>query len=144
MLVYILISIVIALLLAYFFLKPSPKRDLILKRNYKLVIIVNNELKMTKGKIISQACHAVSETVLNTPTEILKIWRKKGQPKIVLKGIQEDIHSLIKQCKKENILYNNIYDAGKTQVMPGSNTVLAIGPESEEILSNITGHLKLL
>lgn len=114
------------------------------KRNLKLMIIVNTDLNMSNGKIISQACHAVSETIMNAPKDILHFWRKNGQAKIVVKATQSEINEIIKKCRMNNILYNNIFDAGRTEVKPGSNTVLAVGPESSDLLKGITGHLKLL
>lgn len=46
--------------------------------------------------------------------------------------------------KEKGINYYLVADAGRTQVEPGSLTVLGIGPEYEEILNSVTGHLKLL
>ena len=37
-----------------------------------------------------------------------------------------------------------VYDAGRTQIPAGSQTVLAIGPAAKSLLNGITGHLKLL
>ena len=37
-----------------------------------------------------------------------------------------------------------VMDAGRTQVAPGSKTVLAIGPAPVKAIDEITGHLKLL
>lgn len=36
-----------------------------------------------------------------------------------------------------------IQDAGRTQIAPGSRTVLGVGPGSVELVDQITGHLKL-
>lgn len=37
-----------------------------------------------------------------------------------------------------------IADAGRTQIEPGSHTVLAVGPAPLSVINEITGHLKLL
>ena len=42
------------------------------------------------------------------------------------------------------IVNYQVMDAGRTQVAPGSKTVLAIGPAPVKTIDEITGHLKLL
>lgn len=37
-----------------------------------------------------------------------------------------------------------VQDAGRTQVAPGSRTVLAIGPAPRSAIDQVTGHLRLL
>jgi len=37
-----------------------------------------------------------------------------------------------------------IQDAGRTQVAPGSRTVLGVGPGPNELIDKVTGHLKLM
>lgn len=36
-----------------------------------------------------------------------------------------------------------IQDAGRTQIAPGSRTVLGVGPGPADLIDQITGHLKL-
>ena len=36
-----------------------------------------------------------------------------------------------------------IQDAGRTQIAPGSRTVVGIGPGPVELIDQVTGHLKL-
>ena len=43
-----------------------------------------------------------------------------------------------------NLNYCVIKDAGRTQIAPGSKTVLAIGPGPQSAIDKCTGHLKLL
>ena len=43
-----------------------------------------------------------------------------------------------------NLNYCVIKDAGRTQIAPGSKTVLAIGPGPQSAVDQCTGHLKLL
>ena len=37
-----------------------------------------------------------------------------------------------------------VVDAGRTEVAPGTRTVLALGPAPVEVMDVITGHLRLL
>ena len=51
---------------------------------------------------------------------------------------------LARQAKKAGLPAYLVADAGRTQVAPGSKTVLAIGPGPKSALDAITGTLKLL
>jgi len=114
----------------------------------KLVCIVNQSLKMGKGKIAAQVGHASVESFLRTGSthpHLLDAWLASGQKKICLKAKDEDVfETLITQAKRDNIPFHLIRDAGHTQIPSGSKTVLALGPYGEEELDSITGELKLL
>ncbi|KCZ74169.1 peptidyl-tRNA hydrolase, partial [Anncaliia algerae PRA109] len=92
----------------------------------------------------SQACHATSEVILKTDKYILQEWLRDGQPKIVVKANRLEMINIINECNSRKLPIHFIYDAGRTEVLPGSNTVIAIGPETKEILDHVTGKLKLL
>ena len=47
-------------------------------------------------------------------------------------------------AKQARLPYAVIHDAGKTQLEPGTVTVLGIGPADEGKIDRITKHLKLL
>ena len=55
-----------------------------------------------------------------------------------------DIEEIEKQAKQVKILTVKINDAGHTQIPSGSLTVLALCPDEEEKLDELTGELKLL
>lgn len=58
-----------------------------------------------------------------------------------------DEHEMLEIAKRANELgvgYYIVKDAGHTQVSPGSKTVIALGPGTDEELDVISGHLKLL
>lgn len=114
----------------------------------KLVLIINNGLKMGKGKIAAQAGHASVQATLkageNNPLA-LQAWLSSGQKKVCLKGQDaEQLLSLEQQAKEAGLLTSKVHDAGHTQIPSGSLTVLAIGPCPDELVEKITGSLKLL
>ena len=75
-----------------------PLKEHVPAGNYKLAIVVNNALKMKKGKIAAQVGHgAVSATLASSPA-LLDAWFSSGQAKICLKG-DGDEHLL--QLKKK-------------------------------------------
>ena len=50
---------------------------------------------------------------------------------------------LVVQARKIGLIANFIRDAGRTQLIPGTKTVAAIGPGPKTVIDQITGHLKL-
>ena len=114
----------------------------------KLILIINNGLKMGKGKIAAQAGHASVKSTLKAGKKaplILQAWLSSGQKKVCLKGDDADhLLALEKQAKEAGLLTSKIHDAGHTQIPSGSLTVLAIGPCQDELVEKITENLKLL
>lgn len=114
----------------------------------KLILIINNGLKMGKGKIAAQAGHASVQATLKAGEKnplALQAWLSSGQKKVCLKGDDADqLLALEKQAKEAGLLTSKIHDAGHTQIPSGSLTVLAIGPCQDALVEKITGTLKLL
>lgn len=116
-----------------------------------MYIIVNNDLGMGKGKLVSQGSHAACEVVVQLEqmcfqqTKIsdqcmrYKKWSRNGKAKIVLKGTQTDIESLL-----ENPETCHIIDAGRTQIAPNSLTAIAFYPNYKKRMESIIGNFKLL
>ncbi|GFS07114.1 peptidyl-trna hydrolase [Elysia marginata] len=119
-----------------------------LSGEYKMVLIVRNDLKMGKGKIAAQCAHAAVGAVEKLAYENLaavRHWQRQGQPKVVLKVEDEkSFYDLQKAAKAQNLNTCIISDAGRTQIVPGSKTVLAVGPGPIVKIDQVTGHLKLL
>lgn len=114
----------------------------------KMACVVNQGLKMGKGKIAAQVGHASVKAVLNlgkiNPIA-LEAYLSKGQKKICLKvPDSEHLTNLQDECKKRGIPCSAIHDAGHTQIPAGSFTVLAIGPAEDELVDSVVGDLKLL
>ncbi|XP_062887581.1 peptidyl-tRNA hydrolase 2, mitochondrial [Mobula hypostoma] len=114
---------------------------------YKMVLVVRNDLKMGKGKVAAQCSHAAvsayRQLQVRNP-DLLRQWEYCGQPKVVLKAPDEDsIVSLLMHAKELGLTVSLIQDAGRTQIAPGSRTVLGIGPASAKLVDQVTGHLKL-
>ena len=114
----------------------------------KLVCVVNQSLKMGKGKIAAQVGHASVQAFLNAgvshPSEV-EAWLASGQKKICLKVPgPSGFEGLRQGARRRNVPVHLVHDAGHTQVPSGSPTVLALGPYDEDVLDELTGHLKLL
>ena len=114
----------------------------------KMVCVVNQGLKMGKGKIAAQVGHGAVMATMKSGIEKpmnLEQWLATGQKKVCLKGRDaEHLLALEKLAKAAGVLTTLVHDAGHTQIPSGSLTVLVLGPEIEETLEEITGELKLL
>ena len=115
---------------------------------YKQCIVLRNDLGMSIGKLISQACHAAvesSEQAKKLKTRTWSSWRREGARKIVLEvcslpGLEE----LAERSDKLDIINVLIRDRGLTEVSPGTSTALGIGPDRSELIDRVTRSLKLL
>jgi PTH2 family peptidyl-tRNA hydrolase len=72
-------------------------------------------------------------------------WENLGQPKVVVKvDSEEELLSIAENSRSKGLPTTIIRDAGRTQIAPGSKTVLGVGPGISEMVDQITNHLKLL
>lgn len=111
----------------------------------KQAILVRMDLKLPKGKMAGQAAHAAVEAVLNSDKKKVASWRSEGQKKVVLKVKDEkELLEFWNLAKDTGLKTALITDAGKTVIAPGTKTCLAIGPDDEEKVDKIVGHLKLV
>ena len=113
--------------------------------SYKQVIILRDDLKWGRGKMIAHAIHAALGALRRVDKRIVKKWEREGEKKVVLrvKNLRE-LRKIEKELKKRKIKYALIRDAGKTQLRKGTVTALGIGPIEEKRIDEITGKLKLL
>jgi len=120
--------------------------------SFKMVVVVRTDLNMGIGKIASQCCHATlglytKLTKENPIPKALETWNSQGsgKKKVVLKcNSFDEMCRLQEKAKNMDLPSYMVSDAGLTQVLRGSKTVLAIGPAQEFIIDQVTGHLKLL
>lgn len=109
----------------------------------KQVILVRDDLKMSKGKVAAQVAHAAVEAVLKSEKSKISNWRNQGMKKITLKVLSEqDLYKFLQIAKDNNLKTALIKDAGRTQIPKGTTTCLAIGPDKSNLIDNITGQLK--
>jgi len=111
----------------------------------KQVIVVRNDLKMSKGKTAAQACHACLGSYKKADSNKIKLWEKEGQKKVIVKVNNLEELFLIKEIAKKNNVPNFIVkDAGRTELPTSTITCLGIGPDTDEIIDKVTHDLKLL
>ncbi|PKA49552.1 peptidyl-tRNA hydrolase, PTH2 family [Apostasia shenzhenica] len=98
--------------------------------DFKMVLVVRNDLKMGKGKIAAQCSHAtlgLYKKLHNRAPKALNRWEMCGQVKVVLKiESEEDMLVLLDRAKSLKLPTHITVDAGRTQIAPNSRTVMAI------------------
>lgn len=131
------------------FMNEQTKQYAALNDEVRLAICIRKDLKMTKGKTVAQSCHATLacfrslNNSLNGP-KLLERWLARGQAKITLQiENEEHLQELWFKAKELGVMACPIRDAGRTQVEPGTVTVIGIGPAPKSVLDQITGGLKL-
>ncbi len=114
---------------------------------YKMVIVVRNDIKLGPGKMAAQVAHAAANCALSAKKnhkDYFDAWYEEGQKKVVVKAKDlEELRELQFQAKNAKLPNSLITDAGHTQLPPGTVTCLGIGPGPETAIDKITGHLKL-
>jgi len=112
---------------------------------YKQVVLVRKDLKLSKGKTSSQVSHASVEATLKSDDSKVRAWRSKGMKKVILKvESKAELFKYKKMADQLNLVNAVIKDAGRTDVKPGTVTCLAIGPDLKEKIDKISKDLKML
>ena len=111
----------------------------------KQVIVVRNDLKLSKGKMSAQVSHASVEATLRSDKKLVKKWRDSGMKKVILEcKDKKELFSLKMKAEQLGLTSALITDAGKTEIKPGTETCLGIGPDDEEKIDEVTGKLKMI
>ena len=116
---------------------------------YKMLLIINMELSMGKGKIAAQCGHAAIgcyEKCLKACPNGIRAWYRSGCAKIALKcNTTDELLELMTLARtKYRVPYYLVEDAGKTQIAAGSRTVLGLFAPTFYFDHDFTNHLKLM
>jgi peptidyl-tRNA hydrolase len=111
----------------------------------KQVVVVNEALKLPRGKLAAQVAHAAVQGFVNASPTAQRKWLNAGMPKVVLRSESEsELHELESRANSRGLPVALIEDAGHTVVEPGTVTCLAIGPAEDDAIDSLTGVLKLV
>jgi peptidyl-tRNA hydrolase len=111
----------------------------------KQVIVVNESLKLPRGKLAAQVAHAAVAAFIEASAETKRLWLTQGMPKVVVKSESAgELKQLEEAARRRGIAACLIHDAGKTVVPAGTITCLGLGPAPDEELDTLTGELKLV
>lgn len=108
------------------------------------VIVINDDLQMSPGKVASQACHASVGAALKTArADYLQDWMH-APTKIVLRATAAQMRGIIKRAKARKVkVYAFVDSAPTTEDTENKMTALAIGPLERDKFIGITSHLPL-
>ena len=114
----------------------------------KMILCVNQELKMGKGKVAAQCGHAAVGCYKKASKHCpgaLRAWEYTGCAKIAVKcPTEEQMEVIMVMASEVGIPYYLVEDAGRTQIAAGSRTVLGLGPAPVRVFEGITSDLKLM
>lgn len=106
---------------------------------------------MRLGKAAAQGGHAaiiyIGEKWLQgkPPTEIERSWMNSGMKKICLRvDSEEEMLQLFEKSRAAGIESHIVVDAAATEFSIPTPTCIAIGPDIDDKIDAITGHLKPL
>ncbi|MDY0294074.1 MAG: peptidyl-tRNA hydrolase Pth2 [Candidatus Methanomethylophilaceae archaeon] len=115
---------------------------------YKMVILMRNDLKMSKGKIAAQAAHAAVNCAFASKKKDPRSfdrWYSGGQAKVVLKVSSErELFEFKAAADAQGLVNSVITDAGRTEIAPGTVTCLGLGPAAASEIDKLTGALTML
>jgi PTH2 family peptidyl-tRNA hydrolase len=127
---------------------PSNRGAAAAGADYKMVLVVRGELRLTAGKTAAQVAHSAVMLTLaaqKRAPEALANWLAAGQKKIVLTApTLTDLEQIASQARARRIPTAWVEDAGLTEVAPGTRTCIGLGPCPAAQLDAVTGALALL
>jgi len=112
----------------------------------KQIIVLRTDLKMRRGKEVSQGAHAsMGGYVKHRRDPFMRMWMDGAFAKIAV-GIssEEELLALHNEAKELGVSTYLIQDAGRTEFdgVP-TYTSVSIGPGEPELIQRLTGTLKL-
>ncbi len=112
---------------------------------YKQVILVREDLKLTKGKMSAQSSHASVAAVLKSHKDDIAKWQSQGMKKVILRvANKEELYKYKQLAEDAGLMVALITDAGHTHLEPGTPTCVGIGPDKAEKIDKVTGNLSLI
>lgn len=113
---------------------------------YKVVIVVNTDIKMGKGKVAVHCAHGAlscSEKAVVSNANAFHAWKGCAQPIIVVKGKSEqELLTLMTAAEENSLICSIIFENSEKEAANTNRTILAIGPGKADVMNKVTGHLK--
>lgn len=115
---------------------------------FKQVIVVRTDIRMSRGKLAAQVAHAAVLSAFKAfkeKREWFDTWMRTGQKKVVVKvSSDKELLNIAREAEKLDLPVAVVKDAGLTELPPGTLTAVGIGPAPAKLIDKVTGGLKLL
>ncbi len=114
--------------------------------SFKMCVLVREDLKMSKGKVLAQVSHTIVDATVKayTQSQLFFKWRADGEKIVILKVPNEKtLLYIMNIAERKGVNCGYTVDAGLTEVLPGTKTVGFVGPDFEVKVDKLTGQLKL-
>jgi PTH2 family peptidyl-tRNA hydrolase len=114
------------------------------KNTHKMVIVMRKFPSLRNGKYIAQACHAACSLDSQMDGATRDWWEHNGEKKVVLYvESEQELLDIYDKANKKGLTTVLCRDAGLTEFTEPTYTCVGIGPEDDEYIDPITGHLPL-
>jgi len=115
---------------------------------YKMVIVIPKEIKLTKGLMAVHVSHVAVSTVeeakKNNP-KLVSNWFSEGQKKVIVQvPTIEELTALFQKAQHLGLPCTIVKESEKGKLPKGTITALGIGPAPNSKVDPITANLKLL
>lgn len=115
---------------------------------YKLVVVIRDDLHMSPGKLAVQVAHAAVSCAVEAKAkraDWFASWYREGQRKVVLRAKDlDELRVLEAKAARAGLPRAMITDAGLTELPPETTTCLGVGPAPAGSIDPVTGALPLV
>jgi len=116
--------------------------------DFKQVIVVREDLKMSRGKLAAQVAHAAvmaAEQARTSRSDWWSYWLASLQKKVVVRvSSLEELLEVERKARRLGLPTALVVDAGLTELPPNTPTAVGIGPAPSALIDLVTRRLKLL
>ena len=110
----------------------------------KQVIVVDESLRLPRGKLAAQVAHGSLAAFLVAGGEARRDWIESGMTKVVLAADAPALLALEERASAAGLPHALIRDAGRTLLPEGTVTCIGIGPAAASEVDPLTGALPLV
>lgn len=123
--------------------RPSSVESVVSVTSSLLVLVVRKELNMSPGKVAVQCCHALIMALDTDEDDAIDLWMDSNPQRYCIYQVEtlSELHMLAQTGMRHGVGVHIVEDAGRTEVEPGSETVLALGPGEHSLLTNLVASL---
>lgn len=114
-----------------------------------MYLVVNKALGMGPGKVGAQCGHAVEQLLVEHFTsasdgDVMDDWLRESRVKVVLAAEEDEWVELLDAVERLEVFGTVVVDEGRTEVTPGSKTVIGLWPRTRAQRPSVVAGMKRL